>query len=89
MMLIETTKDIYSAVEELIQRLSSHPKSKLPVILDHRMHKVAWTTGDELLEELQKVLASELANQSVQFDPKVRMQNERLLVVINQQVSGK
>jgi hypothetical protein len=89
MILIETTKDVYPAIEELIQRLSSHPKSRLSAILNHRMHKVAWTAGDELLEELHKVLASELVNQSVQFDPEVRMQIERLLVVIHQQISGK
>jgi hypothetical protein len=68
MISIQTAEDIYPAVEELSERLKSHPTSKLSAVLDHGMHKVAWTAGDELLEEFHKVLISTFDNESAMFD---------------------
>jgi hypothetical protein len=43
-------------VEDLIVRLRRDGATRLVAILDHRMHKVAWTSASELLEELRAVL---------------------------------
>lgn len=48
---------LYPLVETLILRLKRDGATKLAAILDHRMHKVAWTTARELLEEIASVLA--------------------------------
>lgn len=87
MISIQTAEDVYPAVEELIKRLKSHPTSKLSAILDHRMHKVAWTTGDELFEELQKVLTGAL-NESDLFDLEERAQMDQLLGVIKKRITS-
>lgn len=78
--------DIYTAVELLINRLKQHPTSKLSVILDHRMHNVAWTTGDELFEELHKVLKNALVNESDLLDFEEQMQINQILGAIKKQI---
>lgn len=84
MIQIQSPDDIYPAVEELIELLKQHSTSKLSVILDHRMHKVAWTTGDELLEELRSVLTKSRCD--VEFDIDILVQVDRLIVVINEKL---
>ena len=83
---MQTTNDIYPAVEKLIIQLKEYPASNLSVILDHRMHKVAWTTGGELIEELYRVLTSSLINESSLFSLEVRIKIERLLNLIKNQI---
>ena len=56
MIRIQSSDDIYPAIEELIILLKNQPASKLSAIIDHRMHKVSWTTRNELLEEIHNVL---------------------------------
>jgi hypothetical protein len=87
MISIRTAADVYPAVEELIRRLEPHSTSNLAAILDHRMHKVAWTTGHELFDELRGVLTAALADDSVVFDLEARTQIEQLLVVIKDELS--
>jgi len=83
MIQIQSPDDIYPAVEELIELLKQHPTSKLSAILDHRMHKVAWTAGDELLEELRSVLTKA---RSDEFDADILAQVDRLILVINEKL---
>lgn len=54
---VRSPEDLYPMVEDLILRLRRDGATRLAAILDHRMHKVAWTTASELLEELRGVLA--------------------------------
>lgn len=84
MIQIQSPDDIYPAVEELIELLKQHPTSKLSAILDHRMHKVAWTAGDELLEELRSVLTKARSDEA--FDADILAQVDRLIVVINEKL---
>ena len=56
MMNFQTTEDIYSAVRRLTGELERLGLDRPAGILAHRMTKVAWTTGSELLDELLKVL---------------------------------
>jgi len=53
---VRAPEDLYPMVEDLIVRLRRDGASRLAAILDHRMHKVAWTSASELLEELRTVL---------------------------------
>jgi hypothetical protein len=48
---------IYTEVDNLILELKKQKCELLANILDHRLHRVAWTSGSELREELRKVLA--------------------------------
>jgi len=60
---VRSPEDLYPLVEDLIIRLGREGDSRLAAILDHRMHKVAWTSAFEHLEELQRVLGNELPNE--------------------------
>lgn len=53
---VRSPEDLYPMVEDLILKLRRDGASRLASILDHRMHKVAWTSASELLEELRGVL---------------------------------
>ena len=57
-----TIEKVYGAVEELITELRRGDHAKLAAVLDHRLHKIAWTSGSELLEELRGVLSRALAS---------------------------
>ena len=48
--------DLLPMVEDLVDRLRRDGATRLAAVLDHRMHKVAWTSASELLEELRAVL---------------------------------
>jgi len=47
---------IFDDIDVLIKRLPSAGCEQLAKVLDHRLHRVAWTTGSELREELRQVL---------------------------------
>ena len=53
---VRSPEDLYPGLEDLIVTLRREGEIELAAILDHRMHKVAWTTSSELLEELRAVL---------------------------------
>ena len=54
---VRTTEDIYPALREIIEELRKAGLEKHGAILTHRMTKVAWTSRNELFEELVKVLS--------------------------------
>lgn len=60
---VRSPEDLYPIVEDLILRLKRDGATRLAAMLDHRMHKVAWTTASELLEELRAVLAKTERNE--------------------------
>jgi delta 1-pyrroline-5-carboxylate dehydrogenase len=55
---MRSPEDLYMAVDALIRLLRQDGAVGLATVLDHRLHKVAWTTSSELIEELQAVLAN-------------------------------
>lgn len=65
---------IYSKLEELIKFHKNMGEERLASILDHRMHKVSWTTGTELLEEVYKILHLHLNSSTQIFDDSIRTQ---------------
>lgn len=50
-------KSIFDEIDALIDQLRTVDCEQLANILDHRLHRVAWTSGSELREELKKVLS--------------------------------
>ncbi len=80
---IQTVEDVYPAIEELIAELKLVGRSQLATILDHRMHRVAWTARSELFEELQSVLAGALRTEEASLPEQLKNQAQRLLEVIN------
>lgn len=58
---IRTLDDLYSAVDELITELNSLNRAELARALSYRLHKVAWTTGSELMAELRSLLSETLS----------------------------
>jgi hypothetical protein len=58
MIKIQTIKDVYPAIDELISILAnkSGEQRELSTILKNRMYDSSWTTGSELYEELKNVL---------------------------------
>jgi hypothetical protein len=53
---VRSPEDLYPMVEDLILKLGRCGARRLALVLDHRMHKVAWTSAFELLAELREVL---------------------------------
>ena len=60
---VRTAEDIYPALREIIEEMRRTGLERQAAILTHRMTKVAWTSRDELFEELVKVLADVEATQ--------------------------
>ena len=71
--------DAYRAVDELVGKLSNAGQTRLANILNHQMHKVAWTTSSELLEELMKVLETALLPNAEPLPDKLRQHVESVL----------
>jgi hypothetical protein len=58
---IKTIEDVYLALDQFIEELRAKGDMEWANLLDHRLHKVAWTTHSELLEEVRAVLTSRSA----------------------------
>jgi hypothetical protein len=52
--------DIYTELDDLIVLLRNSSNNELAAILEHRMYKVTWTSGSELLECIADILGQEL-----------------------------
>ena len=50
-------KTVFDDIDVLVEQLKVDGNEKLANILDHRLHRVAWTSGSELREELKNVLS--------------------------------
>jgi hypothetical protein len=79
---VQTIEDVYPAIDELIVELRAFAGSNLANILDHRMHRVAWTDRAELLEELQRVLSKTLEDKSLKLPEPAERQIQLVLQVI-------
>jgi hypothetical protein len=55
-----STANLHRAVDDLIAKLRDGGNAELAGVLDHRLHKVVWTSGSELLDELHTVLSKAL-----------------------------
>jgi hypothetical protein len=53
---IDSINDLYAEVDKLIAKLKSSRNARLADALQYRLHKVAWTSGSELLDELATLL---------------------------------
>jgi len=80
---VRSPEDIYPLVEDLIIRLGRDREKRLSAILDHRLHKVAWTSASELLEELKRVLGSE-AVQPEALSPQTDAAMKQVVAGINE-----
>ncbi len=85
---INTVDELYRAIDELIIELSAAGYSALADILNHRLHKVAWTTGSELLEELQKILSDTLRAQETTLPTDIVCRVSELLRIITDFLAG-
>lgn len=57
---INSLNDLYAEIDRLIGKLKSAGHVRLADILFHRLHKVAWTSGSELQDELTRILEEAL-----------------------------
>ena len=76
---VRTYKDIYPAIEELIDDLRCAGFDESATILSHRMHEVAWTTGSELWAELVRVLSDLEATENSRLSPPLAAQVRAIL----------
>jgi len=83
MTLPRRVEDVYPAVEKLIDDLKSSGHVRLATILDHRMHKVAWTSGSELFEELQRLLSQALESEAQDLPEVTKDQMRQIIKLIN------
>ena len=82
---IQAIVDVYPAIDELVIELKTVGQFKLADTLHHRMHMVAWTSGSELLEELQKVFTDTLQANDVTFPAPIENQIQQIMHVIKWQ----
>jgi hypothetical protein len=79
---MKTVQDIYTSVDTLVAELHSLKVSELANTLSFRVHKVAWTTGSELLEELQTVMMEALRIDGDCLPPSIKQDIEYILRAI-------
>ena len=65
-------------VTSLIEPLRNGGCEHLANIIDHRLHRVAWTTGTELQEELKRVLENNAIPDDLQINERIRSILKRL-----------
>jgi len=80
---VRTVEDLYPAIEELIAELKASGESKLSTILDHRMHRIAWTARSELFDELREVFRKALEVEPPNLPLSLRNDIQTLLQVIS------
>lgn len=80
---INTTGELYAEVDRLIANLRSVGRPRLADVLNVRVHEVAWTSGSELMEELEKVLVEALQPTSESLEPRMRQDIENILEAIS------
>ncbi|HUV63272.1 MAG TPA: hypothetical protein VMW24_05195 [Sedimentisphaerales bacterium] len=80
---VKSVQDVYPAIEELIPVLEQLGYRDVSCKLDHRIHKVCWTSATELFEELGKLLRG-VNSSKLDIGPDLQKNLERLLAVIEQ-----
>ncbi len=79
---VQTIKDIYPAIEELIDHYARDEDLNISNILRHRMYEVSWTSQGELFEELHNVLTGFLEKKGDVLDSKIVHQINSILTLI-------
>jgi len=84
MVKIETIKDIYPAIDELISMLAdkNSQQQELAKVLKNRMYEVSWTSGSELLAELKEVIKNFIEKENHGLDDLLMQQMARVINVI-------
>jgi len=78
--------EVYAEIDKLVLALEAEGEKHFSLMLKHRLHSVAWTSGSELLEEIQAIFKEMLAS-STSHLPEERKQNvARLLKSIDSYV---
>lgn len=80
----KTIQDVYDELDTLVPQLKQDGQEKLANRIHHRMHKVAWTSGIELVRELQAVLTTPLQSDSEGYKPETKEQLHLILKVFDQ-----
>ena len=80
----KTAEDVYPAVNELISELQSVGQSRLAAILDHRIHRVVWTSRSELFTELRDILRKAVANEDGGLPALMARQMQKVLLAIEE-----
>jgi len=76
------TDKLYSEIEGLISDLRDGAEQSIANIIDHRMHKVSWTTRSELLECIEKLLKEELEVRGAELDKLIVKRMRHILSMI-------
>ena len=85
MIKIETIKDIYPAIDELIRILAdkNNQQQELAKVLKHRMYEVSWTSGSELYAELKNILQKFIVQKNLGIDKSFLEQMEHIIETID------
>lgn len=85
---IENINDIYPALEELMVFFEKNDQKYISSIIQHRLHKVKWTTRNELFDEISKVLSDYVRMNRGNLDVAINNQINRILDIINRKEIG-
>jgi len=80
---VNDVDEVYPAIRDLSESLKSSGGTKLAAVLDHRMDKVAWTTRDELLEELRTVLRNAVDAHELPLTEELWSQCRRIIAALD------
>jgi len=76
-------QEVYGQIDELIELLRDVEQHKLAEMLDHRMHKVSWTSASELLECIEGLLEEALETTEVMGDKELAGNIKNILETIH------
>lgn len=83
---IQSIKDIYPAIKELIKIFEKDDNCKnIVLVLKHRMFEVSWTSSSELYEELSRLFKGFLVTNRKNLDRKSINQIKRIIYIINKE----
>lgn len=74
-----TITDIYADIDDLILLLKNNSHRELAEQMEHRMYKVSWTSGSELLECIEDILRENLNSENKSFEAKVANKMKEVL----------
>jgi hypothetical protein len=76
---IKTVQDVYTSIDTMVAELNSLDFVRLANTLSFRVHEVAWTSGSELLEELQTVMSEALRTDGDSLPSSIKQEIENIL----------
>jgi len=82
----DDTQNVYRVMDDLSAAYQAAGQHELANVILHRVHKVAWTSRTELLEELKMILVDALEVGEHEFPPLLQSKTQDALLVVEREL---